>query len=276
MAVVPILTYHSIDESGSPVAVSREQFLRQMSFLAGRGFSVIPLSTLCRQWSTGGELPARPVVLTFDDGYRNTLVDGVPVLTRFGFTATIFVVSAYVGAMNDWPTQPSWVPRLPLLEWDELRELSRQGFEIGSHTETHARLRGLPADRQDREIVGSRQTLEDRLGTAVNSLAYPYGEWDDCSRRLASAQYEIACGTRLRSGKPPDDLLDLPRIDACYLRPAGVFKLLATPRDPFIWLSGGWGDGRVEPSTADRKRWTGTELRYAEPTCGPAIGSCRL
>ena len=250
MVVVPILTYHSIDESASPITVSKDQFLGQMSFLAESGFSAMSLSHLRQQWSTGGELPARPVVLTFDDGYRNTLSDGVPVLRRFGFTATIFVVSGYVRATNDWPTQPSWVPRLPLLGWNELRELSGQGFEIGSHTETHPSLRGLPAHRQDREIVGSQQTIEDRLSLPVTSLAYPYGESDDCSRRLASLQYETACGTSLRSGKPSDDLLNLPRIDTYYLRPAGFFKLLATrPGSVYLALRrlGRWGRRTVDP-----------------------------
>src|SRR6266480_6947225 len=111
----PILTYHSLDDSGSVTSVPPRFFREHMNSLAQRGFAGISLSELIDAWDGVGNLPPRPVVLTFDDGFANLLEHAAPLLSELRFRATIFVVSGRCGQTNDWPNQAADIPRLPLL-----------------------------------------------------------------------------------------------------------------------------------------------------------------
>src|SRR5262249_37262854 len=150
---VRILTYHSLDTSGSVISISPETFQHQIEALHNWGYQGITLSQLVEAWEGKATLPPRPVVLTFDDAFGNFADHAAPVLARHGFRATLFAVAGYCGGHNDWPTQPTGVPRLPLLSWDALRDLAREGFEIGAHTLTHPRLPDLPPPEAEREVA---------------------------------------------------------------------------------------------------------------------------
>jgi peptidoglycan/xylan/chitin deacetylase (PgdA/CDA1 family) len=226
---VPILTYHSLDETGSVISVSPLAFREHMRILRDGGFSGIALGRLLEAWTGGAALPPRPVVLTFDDAFRNFDEVARPVLQAAGFSATVFAVAGRCGATNDWPGQLARVPRLPLLSAAELRGLGAAGFEIGSHGLTHAALDGLPASDVEREVVGSKRALEDMLGRPVRLLAYPYGRSSADVRGLAAAHYEAACGVDMRAARPGRDRYALPRIDVYYLRRPALFRALGTP-----------------------------------------------
>src|SRR5262245_52155952 len=132
---IPILSYHSIDESGSVISTRPERFARQMGWLAEHGYQSMTVSELLAMYGAGQRArPQKPVVITFDDGFRNVHTVAAPILQRFGFRATVFVTVNYCGGRNDWPTQSVSVPRGSLLDWDEIRALSRSGMEIGAHT----------------------------------------------------------------------------------------------------------------------------------------------
>src|SRR6266567_582001 len=136
-----ILTYHSVDPSGSPISVSREVFRRQMAWLAASPVRVVPVAALL-----AGGRGEDAVALTFDDGYRNLAVEVAPLLAEHGFPWTVFVVSDRVGGTNAWSGgRGGGVPELPLLDWDGLRRLAASGVEIGSHTRHHPRLSRLDA-----------------------------------------------------------------------------------------------------------------------------------
>ena len=137
---VPILTYHSLDTSGSVISVAPDVFGEHMRSLSERGFTGITLETLLDAWEGHGTLPERPVVLTFDDGFRNVLEHGVPALMRHGFSGTVFIVTGWCGRKCDWPGQGDDIPRLPLLNWEEVVELSSAGLELAPHTVGHTRL----------------------------------------------------------------------------------------------------------------------------------------
>src|SRR5207253_9311600 len=138
-----------------------------------------------------------PVVLTFDDGFRNLWDHAVPVLGELDFRATIFAVAGHCGGKNDWPSQISSVPHLPLLSWSELRELAGAGFEVGAHGIMHAPLPTLGKTEAEREILGSKQILQEHLGQEVSVFAYPYGLAAAAHRSMAAAHYRCACGTGL-------------------------------------------------------------------------------
>jgi peptidoglycan/xylan/chitin deacetylase (PgdA/CDA1 family) len=226
---VPILSYHSLDESGSVVSVSPRRFRRQVRSLRRRGYQGISLGHLLDGWDGLRELPARPVVLTFDDGFRNVLQHAAPALREAGFSATLFAVAGRCGQDNDWPGQPSDIPRLPLLSTGELRQLSEEGFEVGSHGMTHTPLTGLPRDRQRRELIDSRHLLEDALGREVRLFAYPCGRHDDGSRALVGQEYRAACATALGLARSSADRRALPRVETFYYRSMPLFHAFPGP-----------------------------------------------
>lgn len=221
-----ILTYHSLDDSGSVISVRPKTFARQMRFLKESGYQAISLQRLCRAWESQEMLPSRTIVLTFDDGYTNLREAALPVLQECGFEATVFVVAGYVGGCNNWPSQPPIVPRFPLLTWSELRELSKQGFEIAGHSLTHPVLAGISKEALDREVKRSKDIIEQKTGLPVGTFAYPYGIVDPASYEWVSSNYQAACTTDMGEVSATDDRYRLRRIDTYYLRRAIVFRAL--------------------------------------------------
>jgi peptidoglycan/xylan/chitin deacetylase (PgdA/CDA1 family) len=195
------------------------------------------LSGLLDGWDSGARFPARPLVLCFDDGFANFLDHAEPCLRELGFHASIFAVVDYCGKANDWPSQPARVPRLPLLSLASLRDLASEGFEVGCHSSTHPRLLRIADEDAEREIVASRQRLEDGLGRSVRVFAYPYGEAGARHRALARQNYRAACGVALGSARASDDRHHLPRIDMYYYRRPAAFRLFGTAlAEPYLKL----------------------------------------
>ena len=226
---VPILTYHSLDESGSSISTPPAVFQEQMAALRATGFQALSLGELLDGWENKATLPARPLVICFDDGFANVLDHGAPFLRELGFGASIFAVVDYCGKDNDWPTQPAGTPRLPLLSLESLRELAGEGFEVGSHSLTHPPLLRIAAEDAELEIVASKRRLEDGLGRSVRVFAYPYGQASVHHRALARQHYRAACGVILGTPRDTDDRHHLPRLDMYYFRRAAAFHFFGTP-----------------------------------------------
>lgn len=221
-----ILTYHAIDASGSVLSVRPETFRRHMEALSASGCEVTTLSDALqslRQRAARG----RPLVaITFDDGYESVHQAALPILRTHGFKATVFVASAHVGKINDWPGQPAWVPRQRLLDHVRIEELRDYGCEIGSHTVTHPDLAALVPAEARVEIETSRKQLEDTFQCSVTAFAYPCGRFNDAVRELVAACYRWAVSTELRKAGIMDDPWALPRVDAYYVRPLFLFRAL--------------------------------------------------
>jgi peptidoglycan/xylan/chitin deacetylase (PgdA/CDA1 family) len=184
--------------SRSPqLEITPELFARQLDLLDRAGYRPISLG---RALGLDGDaqLPRRPVVLTFDDGTLDFWQHARPVLDAHGFTATLFVVSGHAGGRSTWDRDLG-EPDRPLMSWDQIRDLHRAGFEIGSHTHTHRPLTGLPDDEARSELDRSRRALESELGVAPRFLAYPRGLFAGRHKRLArEAGYAGACAVILR------------------------------------------------------------------------------
>ena len=200
MKQVPILMYHWFRRAGEPSAsrspqleITPELFERQLAWLARAGFRGV---TLARAFEPTAASPSN-VALTFDDGTLDFWEHARPALARHGFRATLFVVSGHVGGKACWERRLG-EPERPLLDWDQLRELQRQGFEIGSHTETHRPLPELDDDEARAELVGSRRALAEALGAPPQFLAYPRGSHLPRHKLVArEAGYAGACGVIL-------------------------------------------------------------------------------
>lgn len=224
-APVPILTYHSLDESGSVISTPPKLFRAQMALLAQRGYRVITLRELLDAWDRAEPVAPRTAVLTFDDATENVRQHALPILSALQFRATIFAVSRKLGGMNDWSGQASGIPQLPLLSGRGLAECIEAGCEIGAHSATHARLDRLPPSAWASEVIACGHALEAELGAPVTTFAYPFGDSNAALREVVSQHYRAAVGTRLRAALPTDDRFDLPRVDMYYWRSPRLFPL---------------------------------------------------
>ncbi|HTZ04201.1 MAG TPA: polysaccharide deacetylase family protein [Gaiellaceae bacterium] len=190
---VPILMYHRIDHlrPGLPLMTRRltvdpDDFARQMEWLHVHGYHTLTQEQLLAAATADGGLPPRPILITFDDGYRDVLGKAAPVLARLKMHATAYVISGRLhGADPSFLTVP------------ELRALERLGIEIGSHTATHAALTALGDAQASEELVSSRRVLEAAVGHPVRWFAYPYGAYDARTAALvARAGYRLAVTTQ--------------------------------------------------------------------------------
>lgn len=196
--MISILTYHQVAEiprSLDPVglAVSPAQFEQQMSHLARKGYRCLSLGEAVEHFRAGKDAPAKSFVLTFDDGYQNTLLNACSILEKFGFTATIFLVAGQMGSLSSWWGQDGEFSG-QLLSWKEAGELARRGFTLGSHTLNHRFLNRLDDASAFEEIRNSRMLLQDRLQISVDFLSYPFSRTDARVEQLVEAAgYTAAC-----------------------------------------------------------------------------------
>jgi len=216
-----ILTYHSLDNSGSVISTAPEIFRRQIESLAGSGIPLVPVDRVA---SCPGS-----IAITFDDGYCNLAEHAFPVLDRLRIPATVFVVSRYCGLLNRWPSQPpGTVPELPLLSWEQLAD-APPGVSIGAHTATHPRLPALSAEECDREMYECREEIEQKLSRPVRWFAYPYGSYSTSVCSTAARHFELAVGTSLGYVSPGASAMTLPRLDMYYFRHRPALDRLFSP-----------------------------------------------
>lgn len=206
---LPVLMYHHIEPIRANMnarqklfVVTPQAFLQQMQGLHDAGYTTVTPDDLAAAWADGGaHLPAKPVMITFDDGFRDQYDNAVPVLKRFGMKGVFFVVTEATrlrGSMTD----------------AMFKELDRTGVGyIASHTEHHAFLTKYSAAARWNEINGSKTHLEELLGHPVTVFAYPYGSWNPTVvSELKKAGYTMAFGVRLGSLQYASMAFDLHRI----------------------------------------------------------------
>jgi peptidoglycan/xylan/chitin deacetylase (PgdA/CDA1 family) len=177
------LCYHAVSEDW-PAALSIEPDVldRQLGMLARRGYAGLPARE-----ALSGPAGDRTVVLTFDDAYRSVLELAKPILDRHGMRASVYVPTDWAGRQEPmtWPGVDQWLGgrhehELSCMSWDELAGLEEAGWEVGSHTRSHPRLADLADDAElADELEGSRLVCEERLGRPCESIAYPYGSYDE-------------------------------------------------------------------------------------------------
>jgi len=236
---VPALMYHQIaerTESTSRLAVTPRSFAQQLALLHDQGFTSVRGTDLARARAGHGVLPARPVVLTFDDGYRDFHEVALPVLQRYGFVATVFVTTGWIEEGGAGPGGPA-----RMLSWSQLAELVAAGMEVGAHTRSHPQLDQIPAERASQELAASKDELEQRLGGPVPGMAYPFGYSSGRVRRQARQvgyDYAFAVGDAM-VGEGADPMA-LPRLT--------VRRSLRLPTFSRIV----WGDGLGRTFVAHR------------------------
>jgi peptidoglycan/xylan/chitin deacetylase (PgdA/CDA1 family) len=188
--------YHAVGARGEGVARYRipgARFARQMAWLYLRRYPVLPLEDLLRYRLEYRLPPARALVITFDDGYADNGAVAYPILRRYGFPATVFLVSRAVGGTNAWDKDGELVGR-QLLSWAEIRALQEDGLSFGAHSQHHVPLTEVPSATVCAEVAGSRADLERELGRPVTTFAYPHGKHDTRTQEaVAEAGFLGAC-----------------------------------------------------------------------------------
>lgn len=227
--MVPILMYHALDGRPSPITLSPDLFAWQMHWLHRQGFQTVTMRSLVAHWQSGRPVAPKSICLTFDDGFAGVYTHAFPLLQQLGFTATIFLVAGYCGRDNGWPGQPAIIPRLPLLDWRQIREMAAYGVEFGGHTITHPRLDLLPAAAMYQEVVDGKAMLEQELGQSVETFAYPYGRFSPPTQSLVQQTYRAACTTWPGRATPAHAASALPRADVFYLQPTFLFRYIQNP-----------------------------------------------
>lgn len=198
---VPILMYHSVSNSTNrkfkQFTISPSLFEKQMAYLHEHAYTPITVTQFVNNMSQGCyALPERPVILTFDDGYADFFTDALPILKRYNFVATLYVVTGFINETSRWLKREGEATRL-MLTWDQLVEISACGIECGAHTHHHPRLDTLPYSVAQHEIVISKKILEDHLKQRVSSFAYPFGYYTSTIQQLVqAAEYTSACAVK--------------------------------------------------------------------------------
>lgn len=213
-----ILTYHSVDNSGSVISVSPTRFAEDMRGLVARGVAVVSVDAL-----VNGDGPPSAVALTFDDAFTNFASDAWPIIREHQWPVTLFVPSGHVGKTNAWDVLHGVSsPSLPILSWDALARLAAEGVTIGAHSRSHPDLRTLGPPALADEIDGGAHDIEQALGVQPKGFAYPYGYYNADVMHTVQRRYAWAVTTVLAPLATSVDPFQLPRLDAYFLRGAAA------------------------------------------------------
>jgi peptidoglycan/xylan/chitin deacetylase (PgdA/CDA1 family) len=197
---VPVLMYHSVSDHATsafrPYAVAPDLFREHMSVLADRGCRMMTLSQRAEAMRGGAAVDPNAAVLTFDDAFLDFYTTVLPILAEFGFPATLYVPSAFVGLTSHWLEKEGEATR-PIMSWSALAEAVDAGVEVGSHSRSHADLDVIDGSQLRAEVADSKAELEDHLQTAVSSFAYPFGHHNAAVRsQLVAAGYTSGVAVR--------------------------------------------------------------------------------
>jgi peptidoglycan/xylan/chitin deacetylase (PgdA/CDA1 family) len=230
--LLPILTFHALDDQSSVLSFRPGVFKRGMVKLSKHGYRSISLLEAAGCLRSKKPFPDRCFIVTFDDGYESVYKEAFPVLQEHGLSATTFLTVGEPEVMNTAYRLPSLNGRR-MLSWTEIREMKRWGMEFGAHTLTHPDLTCIPRKQMESEICDSKKMIEDALGTPVSSFAYPLGRYNNPVRDVVLEHFDCACSDHLGLMTATSDLFALERVDAYYLRTDRLFDVMLTKYFPY-------------------------------------------
>jgi peptidoglycan/xylan/chitin deacetylase (PgdA/CDA1 family) len=206
---VPVLMYHYISDSmptDDPIranlTVTADVFEEQLDSLQRGGYEAITTNELLRALRYGDPLPQKPILLTFDDGHAEHLGQVLPLLQRYGFSGTFFVITGF--SDNEDPAH---------LSWPQVRRLADAGMEVASHTRTHTRLARLSYEKIVYELLGSQEAIDAQIGLMTKAIAYPIGSYDlALIHIMRTSEYDLGFSTKYGAYHDTTTMYHLPRI----------------------------------------------------------------
>ncbi len=207
---VPILLYHYVEYNPNPkdtirtkLSVTSFWFEKQLQYLNANGYTSVTFTDLYEAIRKGKSLPPKPVILTFDDGYRDFYTDAWPLLKKYHVKATEFVIAGFLDKPNY------------LLSWQlsQIATDSSRLVTIGAHTTHHPALPTLPPEKAFAEIFNSKKVLEEKLNMPVTVFNYPYGQFDSTVEALVKkAGFQMAVSTLFGATESWQNIFILPRV----------------------------------------------------------------
>jgi peptidoglycan/xylan/chitin deacetylase (PgdA/CDA1 family) len=243
MTVVPILLYHSISSDPAAwirrFAVTPDAFRTHLDLVTEHRATALTVSAFVNALARGDALPTRPVLITFDDGFADFHEHALPALVDRELASTLYVTTGFLGRR----TGSGEASGERMLDWPQLAEVRAAGVEVGGHTHSHPQLDTLRTSRAVAEVVRCKSRLEERLGVAVGSFAYPHGYSGPRVRRLVvEAGYSSACGVKNAFSSPTDDPFALARL---------TVEATTPPSQIAAWVA---GHGAQPARTSERMR----------------------
>jgi len=230
---VPILTYHSIDYKKGSFFVSPENFARQMEYIKKNCYEVITLDELASSIKSKKRLKRNKVVITFDDGFKDNFKYAYPVLKKFGFSATIFLITDSIGNKENF------------LNWDEVRIMSEYNISFGGHTKTHFYLGDVKDDKVAWEqIAGSKKAIEQEIHAPAEYFCYPVGGFNGKVKEIVKqAGYKGACTTNRGFARFNSDVYEIKRIKVTnsemtkpfsfWMKLSGYYNLIRSKKNSY-------------------------------------------
>ncbi|WP_405761607.1 polysaccharide deacetylase family protein [Anaerovibrio slackiae] len=163
---VMVLNYHKVVDEHMSLSVPLADFEQHMKWLKEYGYTSITPEELYEFIVNGSELPEKPVLITFDDGYKDNYTNAYPIMKKYGFKGTIFVVTGFLGVYGNYMT------------WEQAKELADNGFSIESHTYSHKSMTEASDEEISKELTKSRDTIKNKLGIEADFMAYPTGTYN--------------------------------------------------------------------------------------------------
>ena len=186
--IIPVLMYHSISDDKCSLSVSPNKFLEQMEYLSKSGYNAINFNQIYKE-------NKKPIIITFDDGYKDNLINALPILKKYNFISTCFVVSNFIGESNKWDEKKKDYFYKELLTKNDLLEWLRHGMFIGSHGKSHKSLLKLSEEQIKSEILNSKNEIEDFFGTNIDTFSYPFGQINKYSAKMVKELYNFGVTT---------------------------------------------------------------------------------
>jgi peptidoglycan/xylan/chitin deacetylase (PgdA/CDA1 family) len=240
---IPILMYHSISDSDDSsrhpyyrTSTTVKMFEQQVRFLHQNGYRAVRVTEAQRLMQTANSAE-KTVGITFDDGYQDFYTNAFPILNQYGYSATVFLPTAYIGQDS------RQFNGAECLTWNKVRELRKAGVEFGSHTVTHPQLRSVTTEQMRAEVGRSKDDIQEKLGERVDAFAYPYA-FPETDRifvdRLRGAlqenEYRSGVTTIIGRASPSDNPLFMRRLPVNSDDDLGFFQ--AKLEGGYDWLHG--------------------------------------
>ena len=198
---IPVLYYHSVRESAdNEVTITPEMLRTQLKYIHDEGYVTLTLSELKAYILNNSPIPNKSILITFDDGYMDNYDNAFPILKDLNMVATIFCITSNLDGSY-------------YLSKEAINEMSNYGIDIESHTVNHPKLNEMTYDEQLTELIDSKKTLESITGKKIDSIAYPFGDFNDDSIKAAKdAGYTLGFTTKRGLSDRDDNPLKLDRI----------------------------------------------------------------
>ena len=205
---IPVLNYHGVEDGGnSPLHLSRKEFEEQMEYLYRKGYHTISPDQLIDHLQQGSPLPDKPILITFDDGYQNIYTNVFPIMRKYGFTGTVFLITDEVGVNKRY------------LTWEQAEAMRKPGgsieggFIFGSHTLSHVPLDTLSPEEAFFQLEKSKEGMQWKLDVPVKYFAYPTGTYSEVTQQMvAKAGYKGAFSIQFGRVGPDSNVYALERI----------------------------------------------------------------